>query len=41
VGRSVRRAWPFFDIWILSRRPFWVARVERARFARQPENLQS
>ena len=37
----MRRAWPFFDIWILSRRPFWVARVERVRFARQPENLQN
>ena len=32
VGFSVRRAWPFFDIRILSRRPFWVARVERVRF---------
>ena len=36
---SRRRVEPFFDNWILSRRPFWVARVEFAPFARQPGNL--
>ncbi|MEI8291607.1 MAG: hypothetical protein WCH99_19235 [Verrucomicrobiota bacterium] len=22
---TAQQAWPFFDIWILSRSPFWVA----------------
>jgi len=41
VRFSARRAWLFFDISILSRRPFWFARVELARFARQLGNLQN
>ena len=38
VRFSARRAWPFFDIWILSISPFWVARVE---FAPSPGNLET
>ena len=41
VGFSGRRAWLFFDILSLSRRPFWVVRVELARFTRHPGNLQN
>ena len=38
VEFSAWRAWPFFDIWILSISPFWVARVE---LAPSPGNLET